>query len=246
MKTENPPKQKKDSLLLRVVMGVIFAPLLLWSAVIPSLWGLILWLAIALLACVEFFWLAARAPQRAGVKWITLFLEMFVLILALPLILKMANPFSEYAWLRNNPNSLYTYAFPGILLLTWTVDTAAYFGGKLFAKRDGEGRPLRPLARTLSPNKSWEGAVIGWLAAVATGMVLAFVFNLSPRMGAGAGTVVGLVGQLGDLLESVLKRSVGAKDSGFLPGHGGILDRFDAFFTNMALLSLLFFMGVGR
>jgi phosphatidate cytidylyltransferase len=116
------------------------------------------------------------------------------------------------------------------MALTWTNDTAAFFGGRAFGRRK--------LMPSVSPGKTVAGAVAGVLGTVAAGAVYAhFVFRgwlgvpISAAAGALAGLVVSPVAQLGDLVESLLKREAGVKDSGvLLPGHGGVLDRFDSLF----------------
>jgi phosphatidate cytidylyltransferase len=106
----------------------------------------------------------------------------------------------------------------------WAMDSAAYFMGHLLGRHQ--------LAPKLSPKKSWEGAVAGFIAAM--GMVLVFR-AFSPEMiskprALVLGLLIGVGGQLSDLVESMIKRAVGAKDSGaLLPGHGGVMDRFDSF-----------------
>lgn len=110
-----------------------------------------------------------------------------------------------------------------LFLLIWTTDTFAYVTGRALGRR--------PLAPIISPKKTWEGAIGGAvaaliLAAVLKGLLLGFL--AWPHVVALA-LICGVVSQLGDLAESQIKRSVGAKDSGtLLPGHGGMLDRFDA------------------
>lgn len=109
-----------------------------------------------------------------------------------------------------------------VLSVVWAGDSAAYFVGR------GVGRTK--LAPQISPNKTMEGAIANLLGSVAA--ALAFSWWLDEvglwRL-AGAGIVASIAGQLGDLLESSWKRTVGVKDSGgLLPGHGGILDRVDA------------------
>jgi phosphatidate cytidylyltransferase len=103
---------------------------------------------------------------------------------------------------------------PAILVLAvWASDTAAYFIGKKFGKKR--------LAPHISPRKTWAGL----LAAMAGGVALIFVFGSVLRTGMGecvlVGALIGLLGQLGDILESVFKRVHGVKDSSSLiPGHG--------------------------
>jgi phosphatidate cytidylyltransferase len=114
------------------------------------------------------------------------------------------------------------------LLSTFACDTAAFFVGRTWGKH--------LLAPTISPKKTWEGAIAGFIAAVAVALVLRVLLNLNgwdlPLSYAhtiALGCLIGLFAQLGDLLESLLKRRAGAKDSGSLmPGHGGILDRIDS------------------
>ncbi len=106
----------------------------------------------------------------------------------------------------------------------WAMDCAAYAAGRALGRHS--------LAPALSPKKTWEGAVAGFCAGL--GVVLAFR-AWSPEMislprALGVGAILALSGQLSDLAESMIKRSVGAKDSGaLLPGHGGVMDRFDSF-----------------
>lgn len=105
----------------------------------------------------------------------------------------------------------------------WVCDSAAYFAGKNFGKHK--------LFERVSPNKTWEGAVAGFIGAVGA-FVLARSLAL-PYMSLSAalicGCIVGVFGQLGDMVESLLKRDAGMKDSSSLiPGHGGVLDRFDS------------------
>lgn len=121
---------------------------------------------------------------------------------------------------------------PGVVLLTflviWGTDTMAYFGGRFL------GRNL--LAPKISPKKTVEGAFLGILGAILIAVLAGPALLSGPTGGAltvfqlGAGAaVLSVLGQVGDLYESALKRYCGVKDSGnTLPGHGGILDRFDS------------------
>jgi phosphatidate cytidylyltransferase len=112
-----------------------------------------------------------------------------------------------------------------LLLTYFTVfacDTAAYASGRLAGRH--------ALWPRISPRKTWEGAAGGLLGALAAAMAgrAWFAGFLSPGAAVGFGLIAGTLGQLGDLVESLLKREAGAKDSSALiPGHGGVLDRFD-------------------
>lgn len=116
------------------------------------------------------------------------------------------------------------FALTMILIITvWIMDTAAYFLGKSFGRRQ---------LSTISPKKTWEGAAAGFIAAIVTAWGISRLMggSVSPAFAAGAGVLIGVFGQVSDIAESMLKRAVGAKDSSsLLPGHGGILDRFDSY-----------------
>lgn len=122
-----------------------------------------------------------------------------------------------------------------LLLLVWGADIGAYFAGRAFGKRK--------LAPQVSPGKSWEG-VFGGMAVTA---VLAVIFAFWEGLGAGGlvallgiTLMVTLASVLGDLLESMLKRHRGIKDSShLLPGHGGVLDRIDSLTAALPLFALL-------
>lgn len=110
-----------------------------------------------------------------------------------------------------------------LIVTVWIMDTAAYFLGKSFGRRQ---------LSSISPKKTWEGAAAGFIAAVVTALGIGHLMNgtVSPAFAAGAGVLIGIFGQVSDIAESMLKRAVGVKDSSnLLPGHGGILDRFDSY-----------------
>lgn len=105
----------------------------------------------------------------------------------------------------------------------WLSDTLAMFGGKAFGKRK--------LAPTVSPNKTVAGFVSGLAGGIIVALILYFwrLAHVDLPILIGAALLVSFVGQLGDLVESCWKRSVGIKDSSaIIPGHGGVLDRFDS------------------
>jgi phosphatidate cytidylyltransferase len=118
------------------------------------------------------------------------------------------------------------------MLTTFANDTSAYFIGR--------ARGRHKMAPAISPAKTWEGAIGGLVGAITGAVVIAVVLKLiSAELGAPfafrywqiivLGLLVGVFAQLGDLVESLLKRRTGVKESGnLLPGHGGVLDRFDS------------------
>ena len=109
----------------------------------------------------------------------------------------------------------------GCLFILWATDSGAYIAGSLFGKRK--------LFERISPKKSWEGAAGGALLAAAFAYGFSIYFtSLQPWQWAGIAIIIIVGGIYGDLVESLLKRSMEIKDSGSsLPGHGGFLDRFD-------------------
>ncbi|MGH2532487.1 MAG: phosphatidate cytidylyltransferase [Thermomicrobiales bacterium] len=138
----------------------------------------------------------------------------------------------ERAWLRelDDWTSLGWDAAPRglawlllVVLVTWLSDTGAYLIGRAVGRR--------PLIPVVSPNKTWEGLIGGLVFAAGTGALCVWLFglNVNPLAGVGIGLIIAVVGVVGDLAESVIKRQAGVKDSGTLiPGHGGMLDRVDA------------------
>lgn len=183
---------------------------------------------------------AARPGGEPGVLTVAALAPLF-------LILKyLGNPRIEEGF-HENARSLfgfYTFAFPFVFLtlireaspehgriqiflllaLVWIQDSAAYFGGKALGRHK-----LQPY---LSPKKTWEGSIIGLVLGV--GLPVAYLaLQHGVRFDAwliGGLLMVAIAAQLGDLNESLFKRNLDVKDSGSLiPGHGGILDRFDSF-----------------
>jgi len=130
------------------------------------------------------------------------------------------------------------YLIIAILATIWICDSAAYFGGISLGKHK--------LFPRVSPKKSWEGAVFGFCFAIFA-MVIAHntIVTFLSSWDAIIIGIIGTVGQMGDLVESLLKRDAGIKDSSHLiPGHGGMLDRFDSlmFVAPVVLLYMKFFV----
>lgn len=124
-----------------------------------------------------------------------------------------------------------------VFLVTWATDVAAYFVGRSLGRV-----PLTPA----SPNKTREGAVGGLVGAMAVGIGAGLALDLPLSFTCAASPLLGLMGQVGDLAKSTLKRDLGTKDFGALiPGHGGALDRFDSLMVNapVAFFCALVLMG---
>ncbi len=140
--------------------------------------------------------------------------------------------------LFNSVESQYHYG--GLLIIAlfaaiWICDSAAYFLGTAFGKHK--------LFPRVSPNKSWEGAAAGFASAIAT-MIAAKLIGLNFLSWQDAiviGIIVGFIGQVGDLVESLIKRDANVKDSSsIIPGHGGIFDRFDSLLFTAPAVYLYF------
>lgn len=121
---------------------------------------------------------------------------------------------------------------------TWAGDTFAYFTGKYFGST--------PMAPDLSPKKTWEGFAGGVIGTILLVVVIGLYTDLTPIASLLLGAVIAVAGPLGDLFESLLKRDVQIKDSGRgLPGHGGVLDRFDALLWTSVAAYYLLTVGLG-
>ena len=120
-----------------------------------------------------------------------------------------------------------------VLAVSKLTDTAAYFSGKLFGKH--------PLAATISPKKTTEGAIGGMIGALGASLLYSILlpdhlFSLSLMHSIYLGLAIGLLAQIGDLAESLLKRDAGVKDSNVLPGLGGMLDIVDSVIFTLPFL----------
>lgn len=134
----------------------------------------------------------------------------------------------------------YEYQNGGLLIISmmitiWMCDSAAYFLGTAFGKHR--------LFPRVSPKKSWEGAVAGFIFSIATMIFMKSVLIdfLTMNQAITIGIIIGSFGQIGDLIESLIKRDANVKDSSdIIPGHGGILDRFDSLLYSAPIVFLYF------
>lgn len=204
----------------------------LWRlAVSLGLGGVVVW---------KFYWMAGGSTGHAsliavaalaGAVASVLLIELFTgrrVVTALPETawlffgpLYLGGMLGHLVWLRAPEQGADAVIF--VLAVTWMVDSAAYFGGRRWGRH--------PLAPVISPKKTVEGAVAGLAGGVVTALVAHWWWFplLTVAESVGVGLLLGCVGQLGDLAESMLKRRAGTKDSGgWIPGHGGLLDKVDS------------------
>ena len=194
--------------------------------------------ASGLIAAAAVFWLGAapfallRKPALAGGAW-----RIFLLVAGWLLLAACWHALQR-------ARALGVSFVISLLLVVWLADIGAYFAGRAFGRRK--------LAPSISPGKTWEGVVGGWLlvlsvaaAALATRVAAPTLFTTyadafgTPRALVAVTLLVGF-SVAGDLFESLLKRQAGVKDSsGLLPGHGGVLDRIDALLPVLPLAMLL-------
>jgi phosphatidate cytidylyltransferase len=136
----------------------------------------------------------------------------------------IAVPFSltNYLVFIYEPGSYHYVYILALLIFIWVNDSFAYLTGMAFGKHR--------LFERISPKKSWEGFIGGMVVSIGSSLIFAHFFtNLSAPAWLGFAAVTVVSGTWGDLFESLIKRTLGVKDSGnMIPGHGGILDRFDS------------------
>jgi len=147
------------------------------------------------------------------------FLGIFYIGIFSAALISLREFYSSYIYSEN----FGAYLIISIFASIWIGDSAAYYGGITFGKHK--------LFPRVSPKKSWEGAIFGFIFSVST-MILAKVLVLNALNWINVlviGIIIGTVGQIGDLVESLIKRDSEVKDSSSLiPGHGGFFDRFDS------------------
>lgn len=191
----------------------------LWVAAAPAL--------VFLLIISELFALTERGIQNIALNIFGIVYISFPLSL-LHFILDIQKSVSD-DWFPGQVNIILS-----LLLLIWANDTFAYLGGSLLGRHK--------LFPAHSPKKSWEGFVIGMLGAIGVSILLHhYLLNdFEWMLPVGMALIAAVVGTMGDLFESMIKRNAGVKDSGsIMPGHGGFLDRFDAFIFSIPFVFLL-------
>ena len=129
----------------------------------------------------------------------------------------------------------YKYEIPlGFFILTWSSDTFAYLSGRSFGKHK--------LFERISPKKTWEGLIGGAICTIGIGFLISNYFNVIKIIDwLVISAIIIIFGTFGDLIESLFKRTINVKESGnILPGHGGVLDRFDATFLSIPIIYFYF------
>lgn len=196
------------------VFGVIWAVLFVVAALFDVDWGTGALLASA--AVLPVVWLVVFRRDTRFQSWVW----------TLTGILYLGWTLGHYVALRqlDHGRELVILA----MFTTFACDTLAFFVGRAWGRHH--------MAPAISPHKTWEGAIGGFVGAVAAALALRSLLSLGDWSlplnyveAIGVGCLIGVVAQLGDLLESLLKRRAGVKDSGnMIPGHGGVLDRIDS------------------
>lgn len=192
-----------NELLTRSLTGVVFVSVVVVATTFDFISATVLWAAVLLQGLKEY---ANLKGSSFGYLLITI---------AVLSLWAMGSPLDAWLGITEKYRGWDVVAF---LTWIWANDSFAYFGGKLFGKRFIKGG----LAPVVSPNKSWEGAFFGAIGASFVGWLWL------GEEGVLLGLLTGILSTVGDLVQSALKRRANVKDSGsLLPGHGGILDRFD-------------------
>ena len=215
----------------------VLVPVAVWQVVGPAQWDVVRLLPFAPLGLLALLLvaLATRKPDQHPMAAVAITWFGVAYAAVLPsylLVLRHGAGLGPRSW-----QGVWLTFFP--LVLVWACDTAAMFAGRFL------GGPK--LAPVVSPGKTWSGTIVGALAAV--GLAPAYFALALKPFGVMLelwqvllfGTVVGIVGQFGDLAESLLKREAGMKDSSdIIPGHGGVLDRFDSLYFVLPTAAALY------
>lgn len=247
----------------RVISALVMGPLILGFVYLGGLWYWALLTVVAIAAGYEYLRLISQAGERADYPLTVLLILLIMvgtlypslavirggmtLLLAFSLLWQMARRggdipvvgwalslgggiyiallLSHFILLRDLPRGLeWTLLafFPA-----WANDTGAYFVGRWIGEH--------PFAPRISPKKTWEGSIGGWISGIAVGTLMGALLRLPLLQAFLLGLLISLAATGGDLVESMFKRWAGVKDSGWLiPGHGGVLDRIDSLLFSVA------------
>lgn len=199
----------------RVITAVVALPLFLLVVWLGGWWLGILLAVLGLIGCYEYAQMVKQISTQQPLMW---YASGFVYIAAGFLAIFGLREVNAILWL---------------LIVIWSTDIAAYEIGRRFGRQK--------LAPKTSPNKTWEGAIAGCIAAVLLGGAYAAIFlHVHIVTAFFVSLLLSCVGQIGDLVESHIKRLSGIKNSGkILPGHGGILDRFDSMLLGAMFLYII-------
>jgi phosphatidate cytidylyltransferase len=268
----------KNNTFKRVVVSIIFIPGILYLSYFGRVPFLLFVLAIGLVSFYEFMSfskLKKNSPQIVvgliSVAAIILnkslkFVEFYDLILAVVVLLSLLELFRNKGSAIHNigitllglfyiglfassilaiRENFFIYERGGFVIIAiivtiWICDSAAFFGGISLGKHK--------LFPRVSPKKSWEGAIFGFVFSIFTMIAAKYIILEFMQLNHVIiiGVIIGTIGQMGDLIESLFKRDAGVKDSSnLIPGHGGIFDRFDSLLvaSPAIFLYLRFFVG---
>ena len=195
-----------NNLILRIVSAVVLAPVAIIAAYLGG-WPFAVFWGLAA-AAVLWEWM----KLVAGPGWIAAGIGYAGVMFVAPMVLRADGELGFLAMVL-------------LFAVVWTTDVLGYFAGRAFG-----GPKLLP---AVSPKKTWSGAIAGTLGATIVAVVVARLFGaFNGGAIAAVALVLSVVAQLGDLLESWVKRQFGAKDASHLiPGHGGVMDRLDGFWA---------------
>ena len=224
------------------VMALVFGGMMAWewSNMVPNkgtgTYGIVYALAVATAVFASCPWAVAAVVAGAAVLvWIKARGEVRRHLLTLG-VLYISIGIGSLVWLYGQVGFLDTMWF---LLMVWGVDTGGYVVGSTV-----KGPKLAP---KISPNKTWSGLLGGVVLSVLVSIAYSYAFTEQDHVlfYAVLGGIIAVIAQIGDLVESYIKRSLGIKDSSnLIPGHGGAFDRIDGLIFAAPLVFLLFRYGV--
>lgn len=214
----NDARAPASNLMLRVASAAVLAPVALLAAYLGGWSFTLFWVFAAIAVLWEWVMLVE------GALWVVAGVGYAFVLLAAPVILRADSGFGLVVIVL-------------LFAVVWTTDVLGYFAGRAFG-----GPKLLP---AVSPKKTWSGAIAGTFGAIVVAIVVAGFFgSFSWTAIALIALLLSAASQLGDLLESWIKRQFGAKDaSSLIPGHGGVMDRLDGFWA-AALIGCL--LGLAR